>query len=1020
MTMRLLDADNSACSASDICARIDTCLEHAIRYLPTQGPIQVFVHHNTLHAFEDKPFHDGVMEGMRLFGGEPYFSEARYHSELRGNRINDEDIDVALMEDLGSGAQDPVDTAISRYALRRAMLRSPVVELPPRELKWLLSESDTLQVFPPHIDRQTIQRTLASASMTSERPWTESRWLQSLFDACLTRCRESNRSVDTEDWQSPTMGKRHAEWLNEAFGEDSDELVHEVLIRFCGAFLDQGFATMTLPDREQGFLASFVRLYSDPWMLLPEWARSLPSELKAIADQRILPHELIANSMDRLGVEFQEWDSFISRTLLTLWGWAGMACQMESDCPWAARPAPHGTLLEFLAVRLLLDRLAATFVAKKHLGPCDLAQVRQRVAGLVSRARERVEMQAFQVYQVARELVWNSEWVLGLSKEMWGNLIDEIRAFDGLARRRVLHTAYERHYRVAGLSAILAHHRSGVANQVSWQTAVQTQVGEQGSPEPTGSTSVVPCYQVITCIDDREESLRRHLEEIEPRCETFGVAGFFAVAMYYRGAAEAHYRPQCPVNVTPFHYVREEPMFSAAEDDERRSKRRKRMGQIRRWVHVGSRTLAGGILTGVLGSLATFPLVARILAPRVTSRLRQGFSGIVRPPATELHLERESPNPGPDDEALGYGLPEMARIVVRMLQDIGLTSGFSPIVLILGHGSSSLNNPHESAYNCGACCGGRGGPNARAFAWMANQPKVRRLVEELGIAVPESVHFIGGYHNTCSDRIDYFDLDHVPSTHRIGFRKLERDLMQARQRNALERSRRFESAPTTLSPEDALHHVEQRSEDLSQARPEYNHATNALCIVGQRAWSRGIFLDRRAFLVSYDPDIDDEKGTIVERILQAVVPVCGGISLEYFFSTVDTEIYGCGSKLPHNIASLAGVMTGAASDLRPGLSAQMVEIHEPLRLLFVVQSTPEVLHRVIESNAAIRLLVGNEWVQLALFDPKGGSMLIYRRGRFEPFEPVFDSLPKVPNSIRWCGGIRGHLGFASIIADGKL
>jgi uncharacterized protein YbcC (UPF0753/DUF2309 family) len=665
-------------------------------------------------------------------------------------------------------------------------------------------------------------------------------------------------------------------------------------------------------------------------------------------------------------------------------------------------------LVEFLAIRLLLDRLAANHVAQKHIeayrfGKSSLGELRETLTKHLEKSNDTSYSNAFLAYQVARELVWSPRFVQQLSGDDWRSLEAELRAFDSVSRRRVLHDSYERRYRQQALNAILSHHRSCVAQKTSWQSARH---------------STIPSYQVITCIDDREESLRRHLEEIEPGCETFGVAGFFAVAMYYRGADEAHYRPQCPVNVTPSHYVREEPMFSAMEDDVRRSKRRKRVGQISQWLHVGSRTLLGGIITGVLGSLATFPLVARIMAPRVTSRLRQQFGGIVRPPATELHLERESAKPGQDSESLGYSLPEMARIVVRMLQDIGLTSGFSPIVLILGHGSSSLNNPHESAYNCGACCGGRGGPNARAFAWMANHPKVRQRIEELGVSIPDSVHFIGGYHNTCNDRIDYFDLDHMPSTHRKLFREMENNLLEARRRNAKERCRRFESALITLSPEEALQHVEERAEDLSQARPEYNHATNAICIVGQRSWSRGLFLDRRSFLVSYDPAIDDAKGTIVERILQAVIPVCGGISLEYFFSTVDNEVYGCGSKLPHNITSLAGVMTGAASDLRPGLSAQMVEIHEPLRLLFVVQSTPEVLHRIIEANPSIRLLVGNEWVQLALFDPKSGTMRLYRKGSFVPFQSSNDALPTVPDSLRWCGGLRGHLGFASIVPEG--
>ena len=48
---------------------------------------------------------------------------------------------------------------------------------------------------------------------------------------------------------------------------------------------------------------------------------------------------------------------------------------------------------------------------------------------------------------------------------------------------------------------------------------------------------------------------------------------------------------------------------------------------------------------------------------------------------------------------------------------------------------------------------------------------------------------------------------------------------------------------------------------------------------------------------------------------------------------MDNTGYGCGTKLPHNIAALLGVMDGATSDLRTGLPWQMVEIHEPMRLL---------------------------------------------------------------------------------------
>src|SRR5262249_45445030 len=147
--------------------------------------------------------------------------------------------------------------------------------------------------------------------------------------------------------------------------------------------------------------------------------------------------------------------------------------------------------------------------------------------------------------------------------------------------------------------------------------------------------------------------------------------------------------------------------------------------------------------------------------------------------------------------------------------------------------------------------------------------------------------------------------------------------------NAHERCRRFMSAPLTLTFEAARRHVEARAADLAQTRPELGHATNALSIVARRKWTRGLFLDRRAFLTSYDPTKAMAEA-VLERTLQAFFPVCGGINLEYYFPHVDSYGYGCATKLPHNVTALLGVMDGAASDLRTGLPWQMVEIHEPV------------------------------------------------------------------------------------------
>ena len=62
-------------------------IEHAAHLLPTQGPITVFIHHNTLHAFEDLPFDEAVVEAQTSSWREPYLSEARYRRELESGEF---------------------------------------------------------------------------------------------------------------------------------------------------------------------------------------------------------------------------------------------------------------------------------------------------------------------------------------------------------------------------------------------------------------------------------------------------------------------------------------------------------------------------------------------------------------------------------------------------------------------------------------------------------------------------------------------------------------------------------------------------------------------------------------------------------------------------------------------------------------------------------------------------------------------------------------------------------------------
>lgn len=997
--------------------------------LPMQGPITSFIHHNTLHAFEHLPFHDAVLAGAALYSCEPYLPDEAYRRELARGRIRVADLSAVVQADLGEEADTPLLLLCTRRQLRMAMLEHSLLSAPASELRWFVAQADALRRFradTPADQRRTcieqtrhwivrdllpsIRRGSANSSDTSAHQraagllrdldpsavdeWGDTQWEAFTLKTLWRICRAGVHGLPRP--ASADVCQRHRDTLLRATGEDADLLVNEVLIPFCAAFVDQGLARWSLPEREKGFIHAFQLLHGKSRSKLRPWMQELPGELRRWQQSGWTAMAAIHDSLRQMGVCEEEWTAFLTRTLLSLRGWSGMLKQMELRQETAEHPAPAGTVIEFLAIRLLLDRLAAQDVARRSL-PDDmpLSQLRAKRQVGSSETEPTLDQRAFPLFQLAQILGWMPMDLYRLSKSQWAELVSEVERFSDLERRRVFQAAYERKYRIEVLDAISAH-------------------------RPTPSTSKsAGRFQAVFCLDEREESFVRHLEEVAPAVETFNTAGFFGVAMYYRGVADAHFSPLCPIIIQPQHWVAEEALLAVEELSKRRAKARRLLGGMAHRLHVSSRAFLGGAITAAFGVVASLPLVTRVLFPRSTARFRRHVGQMVAPPrSTRLRLERADEKPSRASGGIGYALPEMTNIVERLLRNIGLTSQFAPLVFIVGHGSSSLNNPHEPAHDCGACGGARGGPNARAFAQMANDPRVRHALRERGLSVPPTTYFIGAYHNTCDESFTCFELDDILASHGEALKSALESFRVAQERNAHERCRRFDSASLSLSPKQALRHVEARAEDLAQTRPEYGHATNAVCFVGRRQRTRGLYLDRRTFLTSYDPTQDDAESSILAGLLSAVVPVCAGINLEYYFSRVDPSGWGCGTKLPHNITSLLGVMDGAMSDLRPGLPWQMVEIHEPVRLLFVMETTPAAILSIMSRNESIDRLCRNHWVQLTTLDPNSNTLHVFDGIDFVKYSPEKAFLPRVASSVDWYCGWRDHLGFAVVEAGG--
>lgn len=490
----------------------------------------------------------------------------------------------------------------------------------------------------------------------------------------------------------------------------------------------------------------------------------------------------------------------------------------------------------------------------------------------------------------------------------------------------------------------------------AWEASYQRDLAARLAAPAVAATP--PAVQAAFCIDVRSEFYRRALEQVTPEVATIGFAGFFGFAIEYVRFGEARGTAQCPV-LLPTGPVICEALPGAAPSEVARLAGLRRMG--RRVADIWSAFRASAVSCFAYVETAGFLAAAGLL---------RGALG--RPAQSRPNPLAPSIAPGRlGGRVSGLATPARLDAAEAVLRAMSLTRDFAGLVLLVGHGSSTVNNPHAAGLDCGACGGHTGESNARIAAAVLNDPLVRAGLAQRGIAIPADTWFLAGLHDTTTDAVTLFDAGAVPPSQAENLARLQGWLEQASAHSLAMRA----GALGLAGLADPGPAIAARTRDWSEVRPEWALANNASFIAAPRSATLGRDLGGRAFLHSYDWR-DDAGFGVLELIMTAPMVVASWINLQYYGSTVDNAVWGSGNKVLHNVTGRIGVLEGQGGDLRTGLPWQSVHdgqrfMHEPLRLSVVIAAPEAAMEVVLAKHAGARDLVMNGWLHLFSLDESG-------------------------------------------------
>ncbi len=729
----------------------------------------------------------------------------------------------------------------------------------------------------------------------------------------------------------PRIGQLRKQW-KEVYQFDLDNKVHPPLFRILCAFLDQGIAIESFPLVNKSFIISIKELEQNSFVSF--------FKTKAVKQKFLSGNYSIAELLKVIVGKEEYFTQYLFDQQFAHHGWSGFASAVE-DNPQTLLDRKLITLKELIEFELLLELDTLNHTFKNNWQPLA-NHVTESPVDLLADIPKTELAEVIELWQDAFEWSYYDSVLKGI------------------------------------LLAAPPPPKGGILepsdNKKSLLSSEASQVSPLGGDleGALSSEGFGEAWAAVFCIDEREDSIRRHIEAVDKNAETFGAPGFFGVEFYFLQEGSKFYDKLCPAPVTPKYLIKEYDAKSSRKDELLYTK------------HTHG-FFGGFILSITFGFWALAKKLQLMFRPKMSPAISNAYGHMSGQSA--LTIENKNTADIENGLQIGYTLDEMVTRAEGFLKGIGLVKKFGSIIYIVAHGSSSANNPHHGAHDCGACSGRPGATNARVQAFILNHKKVREVLLAKGILIPHSTQFIGCMHDTAADVIGYYD-EHILNTANAAKHLVNKQSFEtALNLNAKERSRRFSSINTKQELEQVRKAIHDRSVSLFEPRPELGHGTNTLAIIGRRQTTKGLFLDRRAFLNSYDYTTDAD-GTILSAVMRPIGLVCGGINLEYYFSRVDNIKMGAGTKLPHNVMGLFGVANSSDGDLRPGLPWQMIEVHDPVRLLVIVEHKPEIVLKAIQSSDEVFEWYKNEWVHIIALHPEEKQFYYFRNGVFEKYEPI--------------------------------